>query len=1092
MFGHVNNRERRSAKRHVLRGYTMLELVAATAIFVTSIGLLAGATTTALSTRVNLSRAATMDSALNRLLNTAASNSWDKLLANTFTPPTPLCETDPVNAGTLSRSCVLINGRSLEVSWAIKPVVSTAGVDGIPQGAADAVVLTASAARADGSIASRSITVNAPNAGYRVATASVNPDAVVRVQLAGSWNTLDSPLLLLAPGADGLYNDTADVLAATNVDAAGGALMRISKTQAEIDALCPALGVALPAKLGCRIALGTGTSRGLTPTHSLDAGSLLGAGGRITLSVGKSTYATARIYRRGVLDVYLQAKNTFSKRQLSNTLSTSPVTALSVSAPEAGSVCLWAKFYDGYASSAQEVPACNYTDRLPVIRDTAQCIASQTVVIASVTSACLLRDPARAVTFETYEPDSVLYAGLTLAIPTDEVISILSDSSAAGCPKITGQRYSTTAGGVSSWVTVSTVGVCSSWTWGRPTSLAVFGGSSSTFPSAAVTISGGGHTAAVATWVGEAGRPAAGLPASWDVVWAKPRDANLCTGMPISCTAPATSPETTGCPTAHCYSLRNAAPYLQFVTPQAGSAQGWPYAVVVAAAASKTFTTNVADPEAETVTLTVQNIPASTHGTLYACNPTCTAAVAGTTITLTSGQSASWRWDALAAGANPGVELKLTDTRGNERFEYLQFPKVAATPVAALALRTVAYQGGTDSNRMFVWDENGNGIGGVTTTWNACTAYSSSATGTTIDGTASSVWAVTGSVVKTTGAITNVATDSVANIGQCSITAAKSGSTYSVVGAFSRTVRAAAGEVTMVLPASTQGSTSVATVTVKDRTASPTGSSLLANWPVAVLAEKTSGGAAQSVWATVPWCITGATGVCTVAFNVGTDTTNSSWVARAKAGSAVTTASSVITRITSRIVGSSTTVRAGSTATMTITTADGAGVALGNMPITIVAPTGTSVSPVAATTNAKGQTTVTITAQSTAVVGKVALAVTSGTVLKSLPFYVEASPQTVTLASTSISLARGAASVTTFAVLVRGGKLASTADAPVPGAKITVTGGDSTLKLSPTVTTDTAGSALITLFAESKGTAGTRTITVKVSGITKTFSVVVT
>ncbi len=1105
MSGHVRDGERREGERNLLlrclkphrrserrqrRGYTMMELVAATAIFITSIGLLAGTTTTALSTRVSLSRAAAIDAVLNRLLNTAASSEWESLLANTFTPPAPLCdpasseaETDVAGSGSLSRTCALVNGRQIEVSWAVRAVVSDAGADGIPQGAADALVLTASTKRADGSTASRSITLNAPMSGYRVATNSTTADAVVRVQLSGSWRTLDSPLLLLSPGADGLYNDNTDVVAAATIDDAGAAVFRVSSDQAVLDAKCSPNAV-----LGCRVALGLGLSRGLTQTHSLDAGSLLGAGGKITLASGKSTYASARVYRRGVLDVYLQARNTFGGRRLASVLSTSPVTSSSSHAPQAGSVCMWASFSDGYSGVNQEVPECNFTDRVPVVSTAVACAAYQASGFAVIPSSCLVRDPARAITFETYQPDEENYPGLELAIPTDETIKLSADSIQSGCPAISGQRFTTTTLGVSTWGTVTTAGVCSSWTWGRPTTLTVFGqgGQESTFPNAAVTITGGGHTVATATWFGDGGRPAAGVPSFSDTVWSKPRDASMC-GWPGTCVSPVAAPETTECPNTACKSTMNAAPYVQLITPSGGASQGWPLAMVVASGASRSFTTSIADPEGGPVTVTVQNAPAASYGTLSLCTPACSPVVVGSSFSVASGATASWSWTSGATGASPSAELKLTDTQGNTRYEYLQFPKIAGTPTAVSAMRTIALQGSSDSNRATVWDEAGGGVGGATVTWNSCVSYSSSAGATSeANGNAASTWSVTGSQVRTVGALSEAGAEALNALGQCSVSVQKNAATYSVTGAFSRTVRAAPGEITVVLGSSTQNSPAVVSVVVKDRTTGA-GGNLLPGWPVALLAENTAGEPAQSVWAQVPWCLTGAAGSCSSTFSVGTDTTASSWVLRAKAGSAVGTQTSSITRVASRVTGTSARLRVGASAEVTITTADGAGVPVGNMPVTIAVPAGVSVSPAVATTNSRGSTTVTLTAAATATIGKASMTVTSGATVRQVSFVIDPAPQALQLSETNITVTRGAAP-TGVTATVTGGRKSDGSVAAVPDVKVTVQGGDDGVKVSPRVSTNNDGQAVVRVFAETGAAAGVRTITVSITTLSGVVS----
>ncbi len=1020
MLGHRHDRVSPRTRRHWLHGYTMMELIAATAIFVTSVGLLASTTTTALSTRLNLSRAATLDATLNRVLEVAASAPWGELVANTFTPPSP-CPGAPLESGTLATSCVTLNGRTVTVTWAVTTSVEAANVDGIAQGSADALVLTATAERANGSLAQLSRTVLSPTSGFRVAPGGALADGVLRVQLTGSWATLDSPLLLLA-------SDNTTVVASTRVGAAGTAVMRAPA--ASCSKLAP-----------CRVALGTGTSRGMTDTHSLDAWSLLSDNGEVVLTSGRATQASAHVYRRGVLDIYLQAINTTGGKRLTNTLTLNGTSSTAIPAPQAGSVCLWAGFSDGLAD--QEVPACNTTE------------------------------DGRAVTFSTYRPDPTGNPLLELAVPTGDPISIIQDSSDPTCPVVPGQLYHVSVGGVGTWLPVATTGVCSTWTWGRPTSLVTTTGTSSTFPSARVTLTPGGHTTAVATWTeGDTARPAAGIPGTADLVWSKPRAASACPGMPGQC-APswlaspaATSPELSDCPTTACKSPSNSAPYLRYLTPSSGSPRTWPYALAVQAATTTTFSTTVADAESQNVTVTLPSTPTASAGTLSVCTPGCAPVTGLTSVTVASGQSINWQWAAGISAAGSSVALRLTDASGSARTEYLHLPRAAGAPTAAFAMRTIGAQGTATADRAWVWDDKGDALSGATVTWASCASGSTSVAGSTAaDGSAIGTW--------------NIESASAATTSGCSLTVSKNGVTVSTGSAFSRTVIAAPGSVVVEAAQSTQGLPTVVSVSVKDKSSAR---AALAGRNVAVSAETASGKPAQSVWASPAWCVTGLDGRCTITFQVGTDTTANTWVARARAGALSATATSSVVRKVARITMSPLTLQAGSTATATIFTADGAGRALGNKPVTLTAPSGITLGTFSGTTDASGKLSVSISATSAVSIGDKVLTAVSGATNAELIVTTLPMPQRLDVSDTAVTVSRGATIDVPLTVSSLSGN-------GVVGAVVTVTGGDDGLKVTPRLTTNTAGVAILRLHAEPTATLLTRSIIITVGALSQTVQV---
>jgi adhesin/invasin len=222
-----------------------------------------------------------------------------------------------------------------------------------------------------------------------------------------------------------------------------------------------------------------------------------------------------------------------------------------------------------------------------------------------------------------------------------------------------------------------------------------------------------------------------------------------------------------------------------------------------------------------------------------------------------------------------------------------------------------------------------------------------------------------------------------------------------------------------------------------------------------------------------------------VTFQVGTDTTTTSWVAKAKAGSATASATSTITRKVARLSLSPVTLTAGESVTATIYTADGAGKALGSKTVALVAPSGVTVTPATGTTDSTGALAVTLTATNSVVIGEKTLQATSGTTVAALEFSVTPAPSSVTLERPQVTLARGANG--TLNVTVNGAR----GDA-VSGVLVTVTGGDAGVNVSSKLTTNVLGVAQLKLHARSTAASGARTLTVAVAGVaSRTFSVVV-
>jgi hypothetical protein len=1001
---HDKDRASREPRRHQRRGYTLMELVVATGVFITSIGLLAGATTTALAARVSLSRAAMLDAALERLVTTAATNGWEALLRGTFDPP-QACPGEPAGAGTAARSCISVNARAYTVTWTVTPGVSVSNVDGIPPGAADSITLTAATTRPDGSTASRARTLTAPTPGYRLDPVSELADGVVRVQLSGAYDTLDSPLLLLS-GAT-----VSTVVAAARPDTAGTVVLR-----------APAVSctVAVP----CRLGLSTGTGRGLTATHGLDAATTVGQSGLITLTSGSATYAAARVYRRGSADVYLQAVNTTSGRRQAGVYGDV--------APQPSSVCMWLVFSDGYAD--QERAVCN----------SARAGAS--------------------IPLDTYAPDAA-QPSVQVPFPTGEAITVRSDAASATCPVVSGQVYHN---GVA-WVPVAASGVCSTWTWGRPSTLTVLSGATTTFPNASITLAPGGHTLAELTWSeADSARPAAGASGVAEPVWAKPRRGSDCPGFPTSCApawlanAAAASPEAATCSAGHCTSSVNAAPFVRRVTSGA-TVRTWPLSLVVPATETAAFTLTVADIESSAVTATVLSLPS--NGTLSVCQPSCTAANAGQVLpAVASGGTISLSYTAGAATTTKAAfTVRLVDATGATRTETVQLPQAAGLPLAGSAYAANGAQGAATWLWGQAWTDNGASLVGAQWSWTAPSGSSVTAATSGVDGRASAPWQVS-----TTPAGSATFSPRVTASG-----------TPLIVSNVPWAVAARPGSVTATVSAADQGGTAAVSARVLDASGQPLG-----GWPVSLAAQDTAGDPARSVVVTPAWCVTVASGSCGGTASVGSDAPGPSWVFKARAGSASGTATGSITRRPARITLTSPSLKTGASANLELLVVDGGGAPLQGVQVGVVLPSGLTAAAATFTTNASGRVSVPVSAAPTAGIGARQVTVSSGDVTATGTVTVTAAPATITVAAASLAVAAGAtSSMQLSAVGAQAG--------PAPGAVVTVTGGNRSVRISPQVTTDASGNATVRIDVAPTASPGITTVTLTSAAATATFQVVV-
>ncbi len=299
---HLFNRSRNSRRGTHRRGYSLLEVAAAIAIF----GALAGVVTLAVSraqlTATEMRYERQVRQVIASYVDQVATSEYSQLFDGSFIRP-DACASDA------SKSCASVWGRSFEVEWSTEALADPLGAS---PDASMAVQLRA-ATTVNGDEIAVNRTVVAPNAAW------MGSDGLLRIRYGGEYT-----------GRLYLMNAAGDGIASANA-ANGRAVMRAPADQCT---------TAAP----CRLAL-TPAGRWELDGWGLDAQTALGVRGRVVLNAGSLTDLGARITEAAPLTVLLSARNDAG-------VSSAPTVA--------GSVCLWLRFHDG--AGTRDVPGCNDVD----------------------------------------------------------------------------------------------------------------------------------------------------------------------------------------------------------------------------------------------------------------------------------------------------------------------------------------------------------------------------------------------------------------------------------------------------------------------------------------------------------------------------------------------------------------------------------------------------------------------------------------------------------------------------------------------------------------------------------------------------------
>lgn len=853
------------------------------------------------------------------------------------------------------------------------------------------------------------------------ATAS---DGVVRALVTGTPGVLTTPLYLLS-GVGGTNPPTvvAAAQATTTATNAGG-------TATAAVALLRAPATSCTSAAPCTLSLSPSGSGASTNGVGLAAADTADPLSQIILTPGGLVQVQASVFATASATIQLTAQ--------------SDTAGISGPNPQSGSVCLWGTFNDG--TSQISVPWCNTGPNPGVL------------------------------TLTDYAPNPAT-PNVLVPLPVNTPITLTVDDPNGTCPFLPGMVGNTSSG----WASAA---VCTSWTWGVPSSFGPVGGTASPFSTAQFSLTPGSAASYQVTWSGQTARPAAGY--GTQPVWAQPREAGSSTnGCVFNATCTSTAaletsyqqqnpssqsgyPEAQECPYnaatgtgGNCLTIANMAP--QVLSPLTGPAR---VTTVDVTSSTTPFTLTASDPDGDPVTITVKSLPAA--GTVS-----------------TSSGAVSVGQTLVSNGASPSsVSLQYNNPVGLTGIQYfgVQISDGQASGGVTNAVigfyaqvhtwgmvGTPVYTQQGASNvplQILATGSDGNPRAGATVT------FSSSASGVVLNQTS----AVTGS----NGVAQITANFLTAAAGAQTVTATASDGVSTTIPI---QVSPVVGKITLSATGGAEGSTGSATATVTDLA----GAALPG---VTVNLAVVSGGnqVAQGIYPQFAGCVTASTGVCSGALLIDPTTVPGSYTVQAAIGSVQASAPVSVSAATYAVTGQASVAQNG-TSSLVLTTTDGTGAPLGGQSVTVTSPsTGLTVNGGASatvTTGSAGTATLSLAAASTQSATTIPLTASSGSAKSTLDVQIAQVAGSIATASTSTSVAQGG----TTSVTVSAHDLAGATMGNVP-LNASVTGG---IGIDATATTTGSGAAQLAVTVPLTTPVGTYTATITgPGGLSATESLQVT
>jgi hypothetical protein len=719
----------------------------------------------------------------------------------------------------------------------------------------------------------------------------------------------------------------------------------------------------------CRLALAPGNAWSSDGAYALSASSTIGDAAKIVLDAGKVHQVGAEIYPVLDLAVSLLARSDSGKE--------APPTV-------ENSICLWASFNDGVADRL--VPACN-------------------------------DETAGSVRFSSYAVDP-LQPTFRARIPRGAQVRLYVDRPNGSCPDL-GQLGSRAG----LWEPAA---VCTSWTWGVPSTLRLAG----TDADFSTTFRHADDATVIAVWSGALARPAVGF--NDRPLWMNPRAYVACVTDASCVPSFSTAPEAALCPGSLC--LASRLPSL--LAPSTGLV----YAKQVVSSTT-VFDLTVVDEYGDPVQVQVLDLPQS--GSLVFDE---SEVAAGDVLGTTDG-SGPGSFE-LTFVEDSEIDMVFFTVRiSNAVADGVRDVDVAlyrnARPWVFSTRKGVVAQDGSATLAFSVIGTDSNPSSGESITLSAPVGF-------TLPTTAVSDGSGVVSFSFTAGAIS--AGDYAVSLSTAS------GRTASIP----VTVEQVAGSMTVSAPDLAQGAAGAVSVSVLDRVDAPLEFGLVA------FATNASGtGFSSGVRTSPSGCITNASGACSVVLIVESGAPSGSYTMTTRSGSVSATDTFVVSSIPARLSPASLTVSQDSSASWTLVVKDGVGISFAGRTVHAVSsPSGVSLTPTSMVSDAAGIVSFNLSVAASVAPGAVSVGFTVDGVAFTASFTVVQKPASVVLPE-QLTLQRGASASTSVRVLDASGN-------PIPDLSI-LFASSAGLRASSRPS-DADGYATVVLSASDSAVKGARTV----------------
>ena len=546
--------------------------------------------------------------------------------------------------------------------------------------------------------------------------------------------------------------------------------------------------------------------------------------------------------------------------------------------------------------------------------------------------ACNTESPERVI-WRTYHPDRVGLPDVTVALPADVDMAVLTDPDDAVCDA-PGQ----TGWSAGAWAASN---VCTGWTWGEFAELRDgLTGSGSVAATTRLEPGTADDAQYTAVWTAGTGAPASGHADG--ALWEKPRDVPACAATD-SCTAPSGNPDS-ACPNGYCNSSRPSAPVL--LEPRRGTYKV--PVVAVTAGVGNTFTVVVADTEDDSITVTIgETVSGLTHDdeTILDGDTIADEIDGPVALEFEIEPVAGFTSDTLTITLSDGI-----DTRDVAILVTAVAPAAHTVITGPVTIR----QNDTETVRILVVDEAGEPASGAGFTYTAPAGVTMGTPAEVVPGVYTSVLAATGGTATGNGTYT--------------LNAGPASDTTAVV------VTGKANSVAIEDTTAQQGADGTLTATVTDANGAPVADAH-------VWFSMSAGSAGTVPLGTYPaarGCVTDATGTCDVDLTVEQNATTGTFTVTGHSGDATGTADVTVTSSIAKIVSDGIELEQGSTAAITFTAFSGRNEPAAGIPFTAsVTATGASVT-ASGTTDADGKASIDVTAGTSTPTGELVVTIDDG------------------------------------------------------------------------------------------------------------------